>query len=78
MSTTIMFTMLVGVSDPFALFVAAKNHLITVDLLSEEQANELLVDTGIINVGACVQTLADPGMSYPGTDIISSHYEEQA
>ena len=73
----------VEVRDERELYEAALQRAIE-DGMTRAQASEMLLygeedDTSVTdreyNVGACLQMLADPGMSWPGTSILQSFVE---
>lgn len=73
----------VEVYDEQELYEAALQRAIE-DGMTRAQASEMLLygeedDTSVTdreyNVGACLQMLADPGMSWPGTSIIESRVD---
>jgi hypothetical protein len=71
----ITFTMFVEVSDQQALHDAAYQRAVD-DGLDPEQALETIGTRDEPDCAGCVQMLADPGQSYPGTDIFDSSAEE--
>lgn len=84
MSNTFTISIDVEVFDERQLYEAAIHHAIHNDGLTRTQASEMLLygeedDTSVTdreyNVGACLQMLADPGMSWPGTSILQSFVE---
>lgn len=72
------FSMTVTVHDETELFEAAINRAVE-DGLDAQYARELLSDTyeGVLEIDCarCIQMLADPGTSWPGTDIEESSCE---
>lgn len=61
----------VEVHDPEALYVAAQEAAIR-ERMRPEEADAILRPDGEIDVDACLQMLADPGVSWPGTEIQQS------
>lgn len=72
MTVLYSFNLSVEVEDVDTLFNSALNHTTQVDGLTPEEAREILLDDGKIDVGACLQALFDPGVSPAGTAIVES------
>jgi hypothetical protein len=63
----------VEVGNEDELLCAARERYIE-DNGNDEGAEDMLMsEDGSVNVEACLVTLADPGISYPGTSILESY-----
>lgn len=74
---TVEVSIWVEVTDPEEFYAAALAKC-QEDGLSEDEARELLMldpEEGDVDHAKCIQTLADPGMSWPGTTIHDSTAE---
>ena len=68
-------SMSVNVVNESDLLDSAIRTLVKSDGLTEEQAKELLIEDGEIDVSNCLKAVVDPGVSWPGTSIIETSAE---